>query len=485
MAASVFDIFRTRPARTSGPFSEAGFSGVEAWGGAIATKETNPKLIGSNRWKTSQEIMTNVSIVAASLRYFLNLTARPAWKIEAANDKPEAKAAAEFVESLIHGTDTSWSRIIRRSAFYRFHGFGLHEWKAKRRDDGKIGIDKIRVRPPQTIERWDLDEHSEVLGVWQRSPMTAQEVYLPRSKLIYFVDDALTDSPEGLGWARNLVDPANRIEKYLKLEGIGFERDLSGIPVGRAPISALKEMLKKQGVAEKDLDSRVAQALGGLHDFVQIKSRQPDTGLMLDSQPFVTQNADGSKNVSNVLQWSIDLLTGDPGSVEELGAAINRTAWDMALIMGTERLLVGREGAGSLALADDTSQNLFLGINSTNLDMAEALDRDLIGPAWALNGLPDDIRPNLKVEDASFKDIAKISRMLADMASAGAVLTPDDPAIDDMRDLAGISRQPEMTEERMGMLMGMGGQTNEDPDDLDRDPTDPEGGKPKGKKDDE
>jgi hypothetical protein len=474
--ASILDFFRL-PARraNAGPFTEAGFGGTAMHGGFVGSAERNPKLVGSNRWRTAQDLLTNASIVAASVRYFLNLAARPAWKAEAANDKPAAKEAAEFLESVMHGTDQSWSRIIRRSAIHRFHGFGIHEWQAKRRDDGRTGFAKIRARPPHTIERWDMDEHLEVQGVWQRSPDTSQEIYLPRSKIIYLVDDALTDSPEGLGWYRHLADPWVRLEKYLKLEGIGFERDMSGIPIGRAPISSIKQALKAQGVAEKDLDARANEMLAGINEIVRLKSKASDTGFVLDSQTFVAQNADGAKTISDVKQWDLELLTGEPGSVEELGAAIGRTVWDMALIMGTERLLVGREGAGSLALSENTSQNLFLNINSATGDMAEAYDRDFVGPLWALNGLDPELRPTLKVEDASFKDIEKITRALADMAAAGAVLTPDDPAIDDVRDLAGISRQPEMTPERLGMLQGgLGGSPNDDPDNLDPDPTDPE-----------
>lgn len=477
--ASLLDYFRRPVARTSaGPFSEVGFGGTAAWGGAVAVTERNPKLIGSNRWKTAEDILTNASIVAAGMRYFLDLTARPAWRAEAADDKPAAKEAAEFLESVIHGTDTSWSRIIRRSGAYRFPGFGIHEWQAKRRDDGRTGFAKIRRRPAHTIERWDLDEHGEVLGVIQRSPQTSQEVYLPRSKIIYLVDDALSDSPEGMGWYRHLVDPWTRLEKYLKLEAIGFERDLSGIPIGRAPISAIKQMLATQGVEQKDIDAKAQAMLAGIEDIVRIKSKSPDTGVILDSQPFVAQNSDGTKSVSTVPQWDLQLMTGDPGSVEELGEAIGRTIWDMALIMGVERLLVGREGTGSLALSEDTSQNLFLNINSTLGDLAEAYDRDFVGPLWALNGLDPELRPTLKVEDASFKDVAKIARVLADMANAGAILAPDDPAIDDVRDLAGISRQPEMTPERMGMLNpsgGLGGKPDDDPEDIDANPTDPEG----------
>jgi len=38
-----------------------------------------------------------------------------------------------------------------------------------------------------------------VIGVWQRHPQTGQLIGLPRGKLVYLVEDTLTDSPERCG----------------------------------------------------------------------------------------------------------------------------------------------------------------------------------------------------------------------------------------------------------------------------------------------
>ena len=455
---------------TTGAFQEFGVGGTIAYGGQIATGDRNPKARGPQRWQNAQDILVNTSIVAAGVRYYLNLAARPLWKLEPPSDKPEAKQAAEFAESLLHSTDTSWTRIVRRNAVFKFHGFGLHEWVAKRRDDGRIGFRSIEPRPPHTIERWDMDPHNSVLGVYQRNPGNGQPIYLPRPKLVYLVDDALTDSPEGLGWSRHLISPSDRMKKYLNLEAIGFERDLAGTPVGRAPYAAIKAAVAGGTLTEE----QGKELTRGIEEFVRTKSRQPDTGLMLDSQPFIGKSDQGGNTPSSTMQYGIELLTGEPGTTAELGAAIGRTTWDMALIIGVERLLVGREGAGSLALSEDTSVNLYLNINSTLGDMAESYDRDLIGPAWALNGLDPALRPTLKVEDVSFKDVAKLAKVLADMSAAGAVLAPDDPAINEVRDLAGLPHQPDMTPERMGMLFPPPPSNTPAPgDNPDPDPTDP------------
>lgn len=467
---------RIFPGRTSAPGSrppakataELGVGGTVSYGGQITTGDRNPNTRGPKRWETAQDILVNTSIVAAGVRFYLNLVSRPTWKLDPVDDTPPAREAAEFAESLLHSADTSWTRIVRRNALFKFHGFGFHEWVAKMRDDGAIGFRSIEPRPPHTIVGWDLDEHNSVLGVKQRNPKTGQEIYLPREKLVYLVDDALTDSPEGMGWYRHLVEPRDRMNRYLQLEKMGFQRDLAGTPIGRVPYAAIRAAIKAGDLTEE----QGASLTKGIEDFVRLKAKDPDTALLIDSQPFISIGQNGEKTISPALQYGIELLTGTATSVEELGTAIGRTTWDMALIMGIERLLVGREGAGSLALSEDTSMNLFLGVNSTTADMAECYDRDLIGPAWALNGRDPKLRPTLKVEDASFKDVEKLARMLADMATAGAILAPDDPAINDMRSLAGLPDQPEMTPERMAMFMPQTQETKPS-DNPDPDPTDP------------
>lgn len=436
------------------PYSEQGVPGFAAFGGYVVTPEKNADLLGANRWHTAQDLLTNISIIAASVRYSLNLISRPSWRADPASDKPEAKAMAEFVEEVINGADTSWSRIIRRGATYRYHGFNLQEWVAKKRDDGKIGIASVEPRPPHTIVKWDLDDNGGVQGVIQISPQTGQEVYLPRQKLVYLVDDALTDRPDGMGWFRHLADPAQRLRQFLKLETMGFERDLAGIPVGRAPLQRINEMVLAGRLTQKQADAMIKS----LEDFVQIAAKEPSTGLMLDSEPFRAKTEQG-ETVSSVMQWGMELLTGSPGSMADLGNSIHRVMLDMAMIIGTESLLIGQggrngSGGGSRALSEDKSKNLYLTSNAALSDMAEAFDRDLVTPLWTMNGFPDELRPKLKTEDVSFKDAEGIAQALANMATAGAILDPNDPAINDLRDLLGISPAPPVDAKTAALMLG-------------------------------
>lgn len=435
-----------KPMPKANPYEEQGTSGTAVIGGTIQTKEKSSKLFGPQRYVTASDMVCNISIVAAGIRYFLNLLAKPKWTVEPADESDEAKVLAEFVEEVMDQMDTTWPRVIRRAGLYKFHGFGIHEWTAKKRDDGKIGMLDVEVRPCHTILRWNVDEKGTVLGAWQTSPQTGRELGLPRSKIIYLVDDTLTDSPEGMGWFRHLVDPSERMAKYLQLEGYGFQRDLSGTPIGRAPLTELNKMV----TAKKITQAQANAMLTGMEDFVKLQAKKADTGFLMDSQMFESQNADGV-NVSAAPQWGLELLTGTVTSIDKIDKAIVRVVHDMAYIIGCENLLLGADGKGSLALSKDKSNNLYLNIESALVDMAAGFTKDYIGPIWMLNGFPDELKPKLKTEAVAFKDVEQITAALRDMATAGGSLQPDDPVIDEVRDLMGVSHQPELDPELLGM----------------------------------
>lgn len=450
------------------PSKAQGVGGFAVYGGYIDQRETNAKLLGTERWRTASDILTNISVVAASVRFMMNLIARPEWSFTPAIESDRAaEEAAEFMYDVLYDMETSWTAQVRRMGMFRFYGFGMHEWVLKKRADGRVGMKSIYVRPPHTVTRWDMADDGGVLGVWQTDPQTGNEVYLPRAKVVYLVDDTLTDYPDGMGWFRHLVDPAERLKSLLLLEAIGFERDLSGIPVGRAPMSEMNEMVKSGQLTAEQRDSM----LSGLRNAVGLERKTHNTGFLLDSQPYFATTADG-ENPSSVMQWGIDLLTGDPGSLEELGKAVNRLATDMALIMGTDVILTGRDGEGSRALSEDKSRNLYLNANSILCDIAECVDRDITAPIWAANGFPDELKPKAKVEDVAFRDVMQIAQALNDMAAAGGVLAPDDPAFDALRDLMGLPAAPPID---MAMLAAMRGKPDpaaageEDDDELDDD----------------
>ncbi len=423
--------------RSVAPTRTAGVSGTAIYGGWIQQIEKDSSLTGHDRYKTFSDMLANTSIVAAGTRYFLNLVAKASWKFEPA-DHPDGEQLAEAAErALTEDPRTPWHRIVRRGTMYRFYGFSVQEWTAKRAADGSLTFKDVAPRPQITIERWDVDQEGEVHGVLQRSPQSGEDIYLPRDKIVYVVDDTLSDSPEGLGLFRHLVNPSKRLERFEQLEGLGFETDLRGVPIGRVPIEELARQIEAGTITDTDRAAMVKPVI----DFIQNHIKGPKLGLVLDSKPYA--GSDEAQTPSSQRMWDMELLKAGSTSQEAVAFAIERLNHDIARVLGVEGLLLGQGKTGSLALSKDKSHNLFLVVDGALADLAAALEDDLLGPLWRLNGWPVEAMPHLSTSAVRYRDVTQIATTLRDLSMAGAVLAPDDPAVAAVRDLMDLPKPPD------------------------------------------
>ena len=424
------DITRKTPA----PDKTVGVSGTPVFNGFIQSIEKDAKLAGRERYIVYSELVANTTIIAAGVRYFLNLIGKSKWKVEAADNTAQAEEIAETIDDIIKNMRTPWHRVVRRSAMYKFYGFSIQEWTAKTRDDGVIGFLDISPRAQFTIERWSCAPDGNVEGVVQRSPQSGEQIWLPREKIVYMVDDSLHDSPEGLGLFRHLTETNDRLKRFEQLEGFGFETDLRGIPVGRAPLQELQEKLEDGSI---DAAKRT-QILKPLVDFIENHIRGPKLGMILDSS--VYESSDEAATPSTNPIWNLSLLQspGSGTSLPEVANSIVRLQREMARVLGVEQLLLG-EGKGAFSLSKDKTQAFALTIDSALTELTEQYKMDVVVPLMNLNGWPMELIPTLKTESIRFQDIEVVTEALAALARAGAILGPNDPAVNEVRDMVGLS----------------------------------------------
>ena len=442
--AGLFGRFQRKPVQ---PEVAMGHPGKMIVGGFVSQDETNPALVGTARYDTFSGMLANVSIVAAGTRYFLNFIGKANWKPIPPNDSPEAQFEAEWTESVIDKMDTPWHRVIRRSAMFRFYGFSVQEWTARRLDDGTIGYKNISTRPQRTIERWDVDIDGTILGMIQRSPQTGEELYLPRVKTLYMVDDSIDDGPEGLGLYRHLATPAAHLQRLETLEGYNFEMDLRGVPIGRAPFAALRAAVKAGKMSEAQFNS----AIGVLNTFIDKHIKSPQLGLVLDSATYTTTDEKGAPSPQK--QWDVEVMQSDSAhSAVAAAATIERKNREMARILGVEHLMLGGDGQGSLALSQDKNDSFALIIDSTLQELVATMNKDFLEPLWIMNGKDPELMPRFKTDAIQHRSVESITQALKDMAAAGAIMAPDDPAIDEVRDILGLSDHTEADLDALGLL---------------------------------
>lgn len=421
-----------------GPFDTAGSPGTSVFGGQVVNNEKDPRLQGQQKYTSYSDMLANTAIVAAGVRFFINMVSKAGWHAEPADESAEAKEKAEFVTDVMHDMLTPWHRIVRRAAMYCFWGFSIQEWTAKIREkDGLVGLLDIEPRAQKTIEKWDIDTAGRVLGVIQRNPQNGKEIYLPREKIVYAVDDTLNDSPEGLGLFRNLIKLATKLERFELLEAWGFETDLRGMPIARGPFTAMEEMITNGTLTRAQATALQQPML----DFIESHNKNPELGMLLDSATYST--ADERNAPSAVRQWDIEILQGEPQGQKEVAAAIERINREMARVLGVEQMLLGGDSTGSFALAKDKSQSLGLIIDACLKSVREVMEKDLLRPLWDLNGWDDKLKPTFVIEKVQYRDIEQVVSALEILARAGAPLAPDDLAINEIRDLIGLSHQSE------------------------------------------
>ena len=396
--------------------------------------ELDSRLRGFNRYKTYAEIVANVSIVAASVRYFLNLVANAEWQFKPAESDTDGEYAKLARKAITEDPISHWHRVVRRAAMYRFYGFSVQEWQARKDvDTGKIVYNDVMQRTQRTIEKWKIDDAGRVIGIIQRPPASFTDIEIPRNKTLYVVDDTLSDSPEGLGIFRHMADPATRLRRYQQLEGAGFESDLRGIPVGKGPFEELRDKLQSGQLTAAEAKA----AEKPIRDFMNKHVRSERLALLLDSATYIS--GDDKETVSATPKWSVDLLKSSSTGLPDIAKAISRLNMELARILGTEQLLLGEGSSGSYGLSSDKTQNFFLLINHTLRELASSVTTDLLYPLWAMNGYPQDKLPKITTSSVQHRDVKAVTEALRDMSVAGAVMAPDDEAINDVRDLLGIA----------------------------------------------
>lgn len=439
--ASAFSGFFTKPA-TVKPTDTVGTSGTAIFGGYIQSREKNPDLQGQKQFETFSDNVVNNATVGAVVRRSLDLIAGAKWKLVPPKDLEgeasiaQAENIASTVEMLLFKRmkSTPWHRVTRKTASFRLIGFSIQEPTAVKYDDGLIGWAEIAARPQQTIERWDVDpETGQVVGVTQRSPQTFAELYLPRTKMVYAHDDSLTDSPAGVGLFRHTAESVRTLKVLEQLEGNGFQSDIAGTPIGRVPLDYLNKQVGKNGFTAADRDRAVA----GIRNIVENHLVNPKLGLMLDSATY--PNVDGSPGAVPMFGFELASATGK--NLAALDVAINRKCREIARVFSAEFMLMGGDGAGSLAQHRDKTAAYAQSLNALLTELAWTYDLDVIAPLCRLNGWPEELWPELVPDPIQFEDVALAVQAIQGMATAGATLDPEDEIIDDIRESLGQRRR--------------------------------------------
>jgi phage gp29-like protein len=191
----------------------------------------------------------------------------------------------------------------------------------------------------------------------------------------------------------------------MRIEGIGIERDLSGIPVVKIPGADYVDAGKQTSWLNLIKTIRMDEQTGVLIPSDRDESGNPLYEFTLQSTAGQHQ-IDTDKVIARYERWILRVLLSD---------------W-MAL---------GDQGGGSFALGVSKSE-LFVQFVQGILDIiADTVTNQAIRPLCEVNGIADDHAPKMTFEQISKSDLTKFAAAFQLLVAAGSV-DANDPQVRDV-----------------------------------------------------
>lgn len=400
------------------------------------------KLNGLNGVRAYREMMDNDPVIFGMLYAIAMLIRGVNWHVEPATgpdvDPDLAQQAAEFVESVfLEDMEHTWEEFISEVISFLGYGHDVHEivWKIRggstndpqtnsRFDDGRIGIRKLAPRSQDTIWRWDMDDQSNILGLWQVLPSRAN-IYLPIEKVLLTRTTTNKGNPEGRSIIRGCYVSYQRKLAIEAAEGRAAMRS--------AGLVELAIPARYMSPSASDDEKAVLQAYKVVADTVA-QDRQGSVVLPSDSDEH------GAR------MFTISYVSTEGRRPADMTNVVERYDKRIAASVLADFMLLGQQAVGSFALSSDKTQ-LFSRSLTAYLDMIQApINRKLIPQLWEFNGFDEAIMPKFIPGEVSSKALGELGSYISSLSSAGARLFPDLQLENVLRDAADL---PELNDETL------------------------------------
>jgi hypothetical protein len=416
---------------------ELGVYGKNTYTGDIRADEFLQELKGKKAIQKYREMRDNNAIVG-SIMYAVEQTLRDVRiDVVPADDSEAAKREADFLKSVLEDMDHSLDDHVSEALSYLTYGFSWFEVVYKVRggdarspkknskyDDGRIGVKKIAIRAPWTVETFEVDQNTgEILGMYQEAAWGKRPAMIPVEKSLYYRTTSLNNDPSGRSVLRNAYVSYTYLNKIQGYEAIAIERELHGVPVGRMPAEYLSADATADQAALRTQFERILRDL---------KNNEQGYAL-LPSDLYV--DADGKP--TNQRLMDVELITANGSRSIDIDPVVKRYQHDIARSLMAEFLMLG-SGSGSYALSK-TKTDLFLrSLESYINTIVDVLNKQLVERLWQLNGLDWATMPKLKAGDVAPHDLREIASFLRNINGAGIELQDQTEVVADLMDIAEI-----------------------------------------------
>lgn len=422
----------TVPRRVS-PMTELGTTGLKRTSGYI-DEEFLPQLRGRKAVQIYKEMSENDAIIGALLYTIIMLLREVEWRVEpASQDDPTDKLAAQFLESCMEDMTHTWDDLVVEILSMLIYGWSWHEIVYKRRDgecsqydDGMIGWKKMPIRSQETLLRWVFDTNGGTKALVQLAPPHYKTVIIPIEKSLLFRTAIHKGNPEGKSLIRNAYRSWYFKKRAEEIEGIGMERDLAGMPVGKLPAHYF----------DAPEGSKEHKMLNAFKTMVRSVRRDEQEGILLPNE--------FDQDTKQPL-FDFQLLASSGSRQFDTNTIIERYEQRMLMTVLADFIMVGHQSVGSYALHTDKTGIFRASINSIATAISDVFNRHAVPRLFKINGITVDKLPKIVPNDVDPPDLEQLTNFMGGLTQAGVQWFPD-PELEKF--LRSAARLPEMSQEQ-------------------------------------
>lgn len=446
-------------------FKEYGSAGLRAFSGWVR-EEFLPNLQGRQGAQKYREMMDNSPTIGAIMYAIRGMMRKVEWRVTPAGDDeaeptPEAKEAAEFVESCMDDMSHTWEDLVDENLSMLGYGYAPHEIVYKKRagrdpgmdpdnplkqlpkseyEDGLIGWRKIPIRGQDTVLKWFFDRNGDIEGLTQL-PYIGPMVDLPIAKMLLFRPSQHKNNPEGKSILRTAYLPYYYTKRLQEQEAIVGER-MGGIPVVYVP-----------GQVFDNAAAGDAKSIAALKIYQKIATNvriDEQMGLVLPSDCWPGPN--GGASPQQMFKFELASAQGRGIGGFDFDKTVQRYSVNMMTSVLADFLALGHEARGTQSLAV-TKVDLFMqAVEGFLNSMAGVYNRHALPRLWELNGFDYDNMPKIEPDLAQRTDLDVLSNFVLRLSQAGMPLFPNDDLQQYILDAAGL---PDVVDDRALQAAGM------------------------------
>jgi hypothetical protein len=395
-----------------------GRPGLHMYSGHVV--ETRLRMFQGDKWIATLAEMTETDSVIGGILQAIELLIRQVdFDVEPGDDSQEAMDDADFVKECLDDMSFSWadtlSEILTFLPFgwafmeltYKFRGGDVDDPMYKSQySDGKVGWRKWSLRGQETRTRWEIDSEGGIQGMYQRTPPTYEEVLIPMWKSLLFRTNTRLNNPEGRSILRNAYVPWYYKTNIQRIEAVGIERDLAGLPVAWIPADYMTPNASEDKKAVYSLIQQIV---------TQIRQDE-NAGLVMP----LSFDENGNK------LFDLQLLASSGGRQFDTNVTIERYDKNITMAALADFMLLGHGQIGSFALASSKT-DLFATAIGAHLDtICTTISQYELPRLLRMNGRTPTVLPRLVHGDIETVDLAELGTYVTTLAGVGVDFTSEE-----------------------------------------------------------